>query len=371
MNIICTQENLQRYLGFLDKVIVKQTNLPILSNILFQTENGRVKLSATNLEIGITCYVGAKVTEEGSLALPARIMGNFVNNLPSGEVVQIQSDDQKVQLLSGNYTLSVFSAPGKDFPLIPRNSFEHSLSLPALDIKNSLQKILYAASTNTIRPELTGVLFSVKEGVLHMVATDSFRLVEEKITLPESGYNFDDIIIPKDTLQELTRVIQPESTHIRLAVEENQIFFEVDGVEITSRLINGKFPDYTQVIPTEFSDVIQFQKSDFQRALKIAAGLSGYTGGEVALVCDKEKNEVSLISRSHDVGENVSKFPFENVEGHKNITFLFHVRFLQEYLTSIAEEIIIFSYNSEYAPVLFQAPETVNQSLSLVMPIRK
>lgn len=371
MNIICTQENLQKYLGFLDRVIIKQTNLPILSNILFQTENGRVKLSATNLEIGTTCYIGAKVVEEGSLALPARIVGNFVNNLPMGEVIQIASEEQKVLLSSGNYTLSVFSASGKDFPLIPKNSFENTLTVPAQEIKNALQKTLYAASTNTIRPELTGALLSFKNGILYIVATDSFRLVEEQITVADSGMIFDEIIIPKDTLQELLRVIQPESVNIQLAVEDNQIFFEVDGVEITSRLINGKFPDYTQVIPTEFSDVIRFQKDDLQRALKIASGLSGYTGGEVALVCDKEKGEVTIISRSHDVGENISKFSFENVEGNKNITFLFHARFLQEYLNSVTEDIILFRYNSEYAPVLFQVPETVKSSLSLVMPIRK
>lgn len=371
MNIICTQENLQKYLNFLDRVIIKQANLPILSNILFQTENGRVKLSATNLEIGITCYIGAKVAEEGSLALPARIIGNFVTNLPAGEVIEITNEDQKVKLSSGNYTLSVFSAPGKDFPLIPKSSFENALTLSAQEVKSALQKILYAASANTIRPELTGILFAFKEGSLSMVATDSFRLVEEKILLSEENSTFDEIIIPKETLQELIRVIQPESTNIRLSVEDNQIFFEVDGVEITSRLINGKFPDYNQVIPKEFSDVIQFQKSDFQRALKIAAGLSGYTGGEVALVCDKEKNELAIISRSHDIGENISKFPFENMEGNKNITFLFHARFIQEYLNSISEEVILFRYNSEYAPVLFQAPETISSSLSLVMPIRK
>ena len=370
MNIICTQENLQKYLGFLDRVIIKQANLPILSNILFQTESGRVKLSATNLEIGTTCYIGAKVSEEGSIALPARIIGNFVNNLPAGEVIQITTEDQKVLLASGNYTLSVFSAPGKDFPLIPKSTFENAVEIPAAEVKNALQKILYAVSTNTIRPELTGVLFSFKNGILYMVATDSFRLVEEKIGLG-GGDITEEIIIPRDTLQELVRVIQPESTQVRLSIEENQVFFEVEGVEITSRLINGKFPDYNQVLPTEFSDVIQFQKSDFQRALKIASGLSGYTGGEVALVCDRTKHEISVISRSHDVGENVSKFSFESLKGEKDITFLFHVRFLQEYLASIGEELVIFRYNSEYAPVLFQSPESVEKSLSLVMPVRK
>lgn len=371
MNIICTQENLQKYLGFLDRVIVKQANLPILSNILFQTENGRVKLSATNLEIGTTCYIGAKVLEEGNLALPARIVGNFVQNLPAGEVIEIVSEDQKVLLKSGNYTLSVFSAPGKDFPLIPKNSFEKALTLPGNKIKESLQKILYAASTNPIRPELTGILFSFQESNLSLVATDSFRLVEEKIALPKETSFFEEIIVPATTLQELVRVIQPETENIQLAIEDNQIFFEVDGVEITSRLISGKFPDYTQVIPKEFSDVIQFQKTDFQRALKIAAGLSGYTGGEVALVCDKDNNELSIITRSHEIGENVSKISFENLEGGKNITFVFHARFLQEYLASTLEEVVIFRYNSEHAPVLFQTPETTTTSLSLVMPIRK
>lgn len=371
MNIICTQENLQKHLGYLDRVVVKQANLPILSNILFQTEGGRVKLLATNLEIGTTCFIGAKVQEEGSLALPARIIGNFVQNLPTGEIIEISSSDQKVLLKSGKYSLSIFSAPGKDFPLIPKNSFENAIQLPAQVVKSALQKMLYAVSTNPIRPELTGVLFHLKEGTLAMVATDSFRLVEEKIPLSSGQHFSEDIIIPSITLHEVIRVLEPENDILNMAIEDNQVFFKVDGVEITSRLINGKFPDYTQVIPTEFSDILLLQKSDFQRALKIAAGLSGYTGGEVALLCDKESQELSIISRSHEVGENISKLSFENKVGEKSITFLFHARFLQEYLSNTADEEILFRYNSEYTPVLFQSPDTEKTSLSLIMPIRK
>lgn len=374
MKIICTQENLQRYLSFMDRVIVKQASLPILGNILFQVEAGRVKLSATNLEIGVTGYLGAKVLEDGLIALPARIIGNFVSNLPVGDVVEISTEDKKVFLSSGKHTLSIFGVDGKEFPLIPKLSFEKAYTLHGEQFKTALQKVFYAVSVNTIRPELTGVYCKLTDGVLKLVATDSFRLVEESVFGVQGDGEEEDmtqgIIVPLSTLQEVARIITPETKELQLVTHENQIFFNIEGVEVTSRLINGKFPDYEQIIPTSFSDSLEFQKSDLQRALKISAGLSSYTSGEVALICDKEKQEIRLVSRSHDVGENVNAISFENLQGEKICTFLFQARFLQEYLGSIASDIVRFSYNSEQTPVLFEEHGEVS-GRSIIMPIRK
>lgn len=353
---------------------MKQASLPILGNILFQVEAGRVKLSATNLEIGVTGYLGAKVLEDGLIALPARIIGNFVSNLPVGDVVEISTEDKKVFLSSGKHTLSIFGVDGKEFPLIPKLSFEKAYTLHGEQFKTALQKVFYAVSVNTIRPELTGVYCKLTDGVLKLVATDSFRLVEESVFGVQGDGEEEDmtqgIIVPLSTLQEVARIITPETKELQLVTHENQIFFNIEGVEVTSRLINGKFPDYEQIIPTSFSDSLEFQKSDLQRALKISAGLSSYTSGEVALICDKEKQEIRLVSRSHDVGENVNAISFENLQGEKICTFLFQARFLQEYLGSIASDIVRFSYNSEQTPVLFEEHGEVS-GRSIIMPIRK
>jgi DNA polymerase-3 subunit beta len=370
MKIICTQENLQKNLAYLDRVVVRQTNLPILGNILFETEGGQIKLSATNLEIGITTFVGGKVLETGTVALPAKIITNFINNLPTGEVIEITTEGQKVLLKSGGYDLSVFSADGKEFPLIPKGSFNQGTKLKAQDFKRSLQSLLYAASTNVIRPELTGVYFLFEGNILKLVATDSFRLVEERVELLEKQDSIESIIIPTDTLQEVLRVIANDYDEIVFIIQDNQVFFQIGGTEITSRLINGKFPDYQQIIPSNFSDKVVFKKSDLSRSLKIAASLSSYTSGEIALVCDKTKNEFSVVSRSHDVGENINRFSFESMQGEKSVTLIFQARFLQDYLSNSAGEEVYLEYNSEYTPVLLSSVEDENL-ISIIMPIRK
>jgi DNA polymerase-3 subunit beta len=370
MKILCTQENLQKNLTYLDRVVVKKTSLPILGNILFETENGQIKLSATNLEIGITTFVGGKVIETGIAALPAKIITNFINNLPVGDVVEIETDGQKVLLRSGGSDLSIFSADGKEFPLIPKGSFEDGLKIDGQEFKKALQRVLYAASVNVIRPELTGVYFLFENDKLKLVATDSFRLVEEKITISQSQRNIESAIVPTDTLQEVLRVVGNENSEIIFIIQDNQIFFRVGVTEITSRLINGKFPDYQQIIPTNFSDTVLFKKDDLSRSLKIAASLSSYTSGEIALICDKTKNEFSVISRSHDVGENINRFNFENQEGEKNITLIFQARFLQDYLNNSAGDEIVLAYNTEHTPVLLTSPAAENLT-SIIMPIRK
>jgi DNA polymerase-3 subunit beta len=370
MKIICTQENLQKNLSYLERVVVRQTSLPILGNILFETEGGQIKLSATNLEIGITTFVGGKVLEKGTVALPAKIITNFINNLPTGEVIEITTEDQKVFLKSGGYDLKVFSADGKEFPLIPRGSFDQGIKLSAQDFKKSLQSLLYAASTNVIRPELTGVYFLFEGEVLKLVATDSFRLVEEQVRVIYEQSTPAAVIVPTDTLQEVLRVVGNDYDEITFVIQDNQIFFHIGGTEITSRLINGKFPDYQQIIPSNFSDRVIFKKSDLSRSLKIAASLSSYTSGEIALICDKTKNEFSVVSRSHDVGENINRFNFENQEGEKNITLIFQARFLQDYLNNSTGEEIGLAYNTEHTPVLLSSTEDASL-ISIIMPIRK
>jgi DNA polymerase-3 subunit beta len=373
MKIICTQENLLRNLSFLEKVVVRQMNLPILSNILLQTENGRVKMSATNLEIGVMSYMGAKIQKEGIVTLPAKILHNFVTNIPVGEVIEITSEDKKTRIESGNFSLEVFSFDGKDFPIIPQYKGEDWITLDPTTFKETIHKIIHATSTNEVRPELTGVYLLFQETSLYLVATDSFRLVEERLPLSlekkQATLLGEGVIIPQATLQEIVRIIMPETQTCLLALKDNQVFFKVDEVEITSRIINGNFPDYQKIIPQNYSDTITFSKEEFQRALKITGSLTGYTAGEIAFIVDKKEGNLSLVSQSSDIGKNVSSLSFESKEGSKSITFVFQIRFLQDFLNTTTSQRLVFSYNTETSPVLFQ--EEGEEVLYIIMPIRK
>lgn len=379
MKITCTQENLSRALSYLERVVGKQTTLPILSNYLLETEKGRLKISATNLEIGVIVSIGAKIEKEGKITVPAKILSNFVGNLPTGDILELEEENQHLKVVSTAYQIRIKGMDGKDFPIIPQFTGEYQYVLPAQEIKNALSRLLFCVSLNEARLELTGVCMLISDGVIHLAATDSFRLAEEKITFREEKNNSSQenhsSILSSGVLQELLRVITPESEQVKMVLEENQVFFEVDGVEITSRIINGKYPDYQQIIPKEFSLQVVFEKTLLQRALKIAGSLSSYTSGEIAMVFDESSQSCTFLSRSQEIGENKTVLPVEYIKGLAPLTILFNPRYVLEGINALAGEKILFSANNATSPVALRMMNEDGGSqeryLYLMMPIRK
>ncbi len=381
MHITCTQENIARALSYLERVAGKQSTLPILSNFLLETEKGRLKISATNLEIGIVAVIGAKIESEGRIAVPAKILNNFINNLPSGDVIELSVKDQHLLVVSTAYQIRIKGMDAKDYPIIPQYKKEYQYSFPAQKLKNALSRLLFCVSLNEARLELTGVCLSISEDNLRLAATDSFRLAEEVIAFhekPDFSEAFDQehpLIIPNGVLHEVLRVITPESEVIRMALEENQVFFEVDGVEITSRVINGKYPDYQQIIPKEFSLEVVFERSLLLRAIKIAGSLSSYTSGEIALVFDPEQKTCTFLSRSQEVGENQTVVPVEYQKGSSALTLLFNPRYVLEGINAFSSEKVLFSANTATTPaalrMVLENGGIDREYLYLMMPIRK
>lgn len=381
MKITCTQENLARALSYLERVVGKQTTLPILSNFLIETEKGRLKISATNLEIGVIVSIGAKIEKEGKITVPAKILSNFIYNLPSGDILTLEEENRHLKVVSTAYQIRIKGMDGKDFPIIPQFKNEYQYVFPAQVVKNALSRLLFCVSINEARLELTGVSVSFLEDGLHLAATDSFRLAEEIIPL-EKGMSSQEIlnknislIIPNKVLHELIRVITPESTEIKMALEENQIFFEVDGVEIISRIINGKYPDYQQIIPKNFSLQVLFDKQELQRAVKIAGALSSYSSGEIALVFDKENKTCTFLSQSQEIGENKTVLPVGYVSGEGSLTIVFNPRYVLEGINVLTTEKILFCANNASTPASLQmvdSEETPDKRyLYIMMPIRK
>ncbi len=382
MKVTCTQENFSRALSYLDRVVGKQTTLPILSNFLLETEKGRLKISATNLEIGVIVSLGAKIEKEGKITVPAKILTNFIYNLPQGDVLELEEENQHLKVASTSYQVRIKGMDGKDFPIIPQYKKEYQGVLPAQSFKNALSRLLFCVSVNEARLELTGVYMSFFEGKLRMAATDSFRLAEE-VFLKESLIKVEGIfkenqslIIPQGVLQELVRIITPESKEVRVAVEENQIFFDIDGVEVISRLINGKYPDYQQIIPQEFNLQVVFARGELQRAVKIAGALSSYSSGEIALVFDGESKTCTLLSRSHEVGENRAVLSVGYKTGSEQpLTIVFNPRYVLDGINALSSEKILFCANTATTPAAFrmlnEEEEIQEEYLYLMMPIRK
>lgn len=381
MKITCTQENLAQALSYLERVAGKQSTLPILSNYLLETEKGRLKISATNLEIGVIVSVGAKIEKEGKIAVPARILSNFVSNLPSGDILELQEEKQHLKIESTAYQIRIKGVDGKDFPIIPQYKDVYQFEFPAQEIKVALGRLLFCVSLNEARIELMGVCVTFRENKLCLAATDSFRLAEEQIPLQiishQGEYKGQDqtLIFPSGVLQELLRVITPESTVIKMALLENQVFFEVGGVEITSRVINGKFPDYQQIIPKDYTYQVIFERALFQRALKIAGSLSSYSSGEIAIVLDGEGKSCTFLSRSQEIGENKTVLPVEFIQGEAPLTLLFNPRYILDGLNALSGEKVIFYANSSSTPAALRMVDESGtawqQYLYIMMPIRK
>lgn len=383
MKLICTQENLSRALSYLERVAGKQTTLPILSNFLLETEKGRLKISATNLEIGVITYIGAKIESEGKLTVPAKLLNSFISQLPMGDILHLEGDKDGLKVESKTYKIRIKGLDGKDFPLIPQYTDEYFFSFPAQALKNALSRVLFCVSLNDARLELTGAHIFFYKDQIHLAATDSFRLAEEII--PFTGYgsgymdflaNNPSLIIPRNTLQEVIRVITPESKEIKVALKENQIFFEVDGVQIISRVINGKYPDYKQIIPRDFLFQINIEKDVFQRAIKIAATFSSYTSGEITLFFNPQEKQCVVSSASQEVGENKTTLPIEVIKGEYPLTIVFNPRYILEGINALLGEKIIFLANDGATPVGLRMGDDTHDLLNkhylyIIMPIRK
>ncbi len=375
MKLTCTQENLRTALSALERVVGKQSTLPILSNILLETEKGQFRLSATNLEIGVITSIGAKIERDGKITLPAKLLIHFIQNLALDQIVSIEQVGTQVVLESGNYTVKINSLDSKDFPIIPERSSGEIFTIESESFRQGLQRTLFCVSLNESRPELTGVLCGLQEGILYLAATDSFRLAEWKMKEKPEGdvsafeAHQSSVIIPAYTLQEVLRVMSQNIGRVSVAIEENQIFFEIGSTRIVSRLINGKYPEYQAIIPKHYSTEITLHQDEFQRALKIATSFSTYSSGEVVFLLNPENGWLEIQSQTQGVGEQTARIPYE---GHlaESAHIVFNPRYILEGAAVMGSELRL-ALNTPTTPVRIFSEAEQESYTYIVMPIRK
>ena len=364
MKLKVTQANLARALGVVSRVAASRTTLPILSNILIKAEKNTLTVSATNLEIGITCTVAGKVDEEGSITIPARLMTDFVSNLPDGNI-DLTLDGQSLLIQSDKYQSTINGIPSDDFPTLPdiENSSAHSV--PAADLKKALQQTVFAASSDEARQVLTAVFTHTHEGKLHIVATDSYRLAER--SLAENKEEFG-LLVPADTYQELLRAIDDNSDTVNYSYDEAQVMFEYGDIKIISRLIDGAYPDYRQLIPKKGEVEFSITRDDFINITKVSSLFAKESAGSITLDVDEDSQEVSIRSIASQVGENTSRADAE-VKGSGNVTL--NSRYLLDALNAFSGSKLTFSFSSTTSPcVLTSADSKDADYLHIVMPLR-
>lgn len=367
MKISCTQENLNKGLQTVAHLAGRNLTLPILNNILIETEDNLISLSATNLEIGIRVGLRGKVIEPGRLTVPAKTISDYVGLLPK-EKIDIVTDKDVLVLECLNYHTKIKGANAEDFPLIPILKQNNSLILDKEELKQAINQTIFSCSSDDMRPEINGVFFRALENELKLVATDSFRLVEKKIKTKNKIDNENKIIIPLKTLNELLRIIDGgDDNEVKIFLEENQIMFKTGDLLLISRLIDGQFPDYEPIIPTTGKTKIELNKEDIVKAVKLA-GLFVKAGiNDVNLSFSKD-NQTTVSSMNAQVGENKTVLESKN-EGEEN-EIVFNYRFFLEGINSCAGGKVELEMTSSANPALLKGKDDKSH-LYLIMPIRQ
>jgi DNA polymerase-3 subunit beta len=384
MKLICTKENFRKTIFNSERIVSKQTTLPILNNILFETEKNGLKISATNLEIGVISKIVAKIEREGKITIPAKTISGFVNNLSGAdENIALETADQGLKINSGSLRAVIKGLSADDFPLIPPKKAEVLFSMPSEDLKKIISKIIPCVAFNEIRQELTGVNVILTEKELFFAATDSFRLAEARFELKKENTNSEiytafiknisNIIIPANTLVELLRIISNEDGLVSVTIEEGQVFFEINGTRIVSRLINGKYPEYKHIIPNSFKTRAVGEGKIIQGAVKMASIFTNGKSGEIFLEISAEGEKVKIGAKNSEVGENVSEINLDVQGGSQRA--IFNPKYFLDGLNSISTSKVAILLNSESSPAAIkeineQSGEIVDNFIYVVMPIK-
>ena len=302
MKLQVTQENLSKALGNVARVANTRGTLPILANVVLRTVGTRLTIAATNLDIAITHYIGSKVAEEGSITVPARLMQDFVSSLPSG-VIELKLDDYKLHITTDQYNSVINGISADEFPVMPAIADGTSWTIPAKAFKKGLQQVLVAASSDEARPVLTGLYIHTEGGKLYIAATDSYRLAEKEIMTTKEEI---DLLVPANAMQELLRLLGDQDVDIEVTHDDQQVLFKVGEVELVTRLIEGKYPDYRKLVPSEFATTATLKRADFVIITKknvkvyevkdsIASQLGEHTASADAVITNE--GDITLNSR--------------------------------------------------------------------------
>jgi DNA polymerase-3 subunit beta len=365
MKAVCLKNHLKEAIGLCERITGKNLSLPILNNVLISSEDNRtLKFTATNLELGIEVEIPAKVEKKGKLAVPAGIVNNFLINFSGDENITFESQDDNLLISTTNSSTLIKGQPSEDFPILPKLKDNKSVSLEVGDLIMGFKSVWYAASVSNIKPEIASVyICSGKNNPITFVATDSFRLAEKKGK--KEFIDMTPMLIPFKAVSEILRIFEDKEGEIKIISDRNQINIETKNIKFISRLTEGVFPDYQQIIPKKFATDVIVDKNVFTNALKTASIFSGKLN-ELNIAVKEEADIITLKSASADVGEHTNKIAAK-VTGEE-IKMTFNHRYVFDCLTSISSHKIILRFVGEGKPLLISGTEDTSFQY-LVMPM--
>ena len=367
MEIEVAQERLAKALNIVSRVAANtKTGLPILNNVLLRAETNQLSLTATNLELATINYLTAKVKKTGTITVPARLIAEFISNLPKDAEINLLAKDSKLTITAGKYKSTINGIAADDFPELPGIDEKKAVTLKVgiEAFRDAITEVTITSSSDTSRPALTGVYFNTFEKSLFIAATDGYRLSEKKFIKNVNSDVF--AIVPTTSLQEVLRSISDDIEEVEILFDETQVRFRLGEIEITSKLIDGSFPDYRQLIPKKTTINATLDRAEFTRMTKVAALFARESGGSI--VCETRATDkiFSISAVASELGENSSDLEADISADGKVVL---NSRFLIDAIGAIHEDTLSFGFSGKLAPVVIRGTKSQDYT-HIIMPLK-
>jgi DNA polymerase III subunit beta len=371
MKVSCSQEDLSKGLAVVGRAVATRAVMPITNNVLIATEGSRLRLSATNLEIAISCWIPATIEKEGTVTIPSRLVTDFVNSLPSGRIDMALSPRSKsVELRCARHEAHISGLDPADFPAIPKITDGLNVKVKPSDLRLAINQVVFAAASEESRPVLTGVYAEFEGEQLTLAAADGFRLAVRKVSLAKHVDSKIAIIIPARSLNELTRLISEQEEPLELIVnsQKSQVMFRLRNVEMVSQLIQGTFPNFSQLIPKSHTTKAVVKLSEFLRATKSASIFARDGSGIVRLqIMPRDgKGKIAVSARAEEIGDNLGEVD-ATVEGEE-AKIAFNSKYLMDVLGVLSKEEVALETTTSSSPGVIR-PVGDESYIHVVMPM--
>ncbi|MEX0932417.1 MAG: DNA polymerase III subunit beta [Parcubacteria group bacterium] len=366
MKIECIKEKLGEAVSKAEKISGKNTTLPVLSGLYLSAKDNSLNIKSTNLDMGISINLPVKVVEPGEVVVPASVLSSFITSLPSDKNIVISTESQLLEVKTQATQTQIKTLPSDDFPLIPEISDDKAFSLPARDLIFGLKSVIYAAAAGSMKPELSSIAITYGDGTLTFAATDSFRLAEKKIRVKKVPH-FKQILLPHKNAVEIIKIFDRGEEEVSISIEEHQLALRSESLYVTSRTIEGNFPDYRQIIPKDTTSKAIILKQDLLNSLKTSLIFSD-ASNQMTVHTNPPKKIFEIESKNSTVGEN--KYSLEATLEGEEVSINVNHRYFTDCFQSINTDSVSLSFSGDSKPILVE-PVGDTSFLYLVMPMNR
>lgn len=374
MKLTVLQENLKRGLATVSHAVAGKSTLPVLSNVLLATDGGRLKLAATNLEVGITHWIGAQVLEEGAITIPAKLLADVVGGLPNDKVtLTLDARTQTVKVECGRFVSNIKGIEADEFPTIPTISDrDPAVRMPPELLREAIDQVAFAAATDDSRPVLAGVLVRLRDQRVILAAADGFRLATRTVQLSEPLAQSVEFIVPARALIELSRILGETEGNVGITVTPGggQALFHTENTELVSRLIDGKFPDFERIIPQQYTTRTILDTAELTKAVKLASYFATASQNVVKLALaaggQLEPGKLVISANAAEVGDNTGEI--DALVGGEGGQIALNVKYLGDALSAIKTAQVALETQTSQSPGVFK-PVGQEGYVHIIMPM--